>query len=105
MRTFLFAFASAALVACAASPTDQHQGGTGGGGGKGDDATETGGCPVTESDADKIIAAIEGGGSCYTAAGIAESCAWGSSIDVQFVSAATDVCSTGFATMPAAAKA
>ncbi len=60
-------------------------------------------CPV-EYEADAILAAIEGGGSCYVASGIAESCAFGSSLDVQFVSAATEICQRGFDAMTAADK-
>ena len=99
MRHFLFAFASTALVACAASPADEQGGGGAGGGGKADDSESS--CPVDGFDADKILEAIEGGANCYTAAGIAESCAFGSSLDVQFVASATDVCSAGFSAMPA----
>jgi hypothetical protein len=55
-------------------------------------------CPV-EYEADKILEAIDGGGSCYVAAGIAESCAFGSSLDVQLVASATAVCERGFGEM------
>jgi len=103
MRTLLFAALSSALVACAASPADPNPQG-GGVGGKGDDATESS-CPEGLDDADKILAAIEGGGNCYVASGIAESCAYGSSLDVQFVAAATDVCGSGFDVMPADVRA
>jgi hypothetical protein len=101
MRAFLFAFASTALLACAASPADDQGGPGGGGGGKADDGESS--CPV-DGDADKILEAIEGGGNCYTAAGIAESCAYGSSLDVQFVAAATEVCSAGFGAMDAGTR-
>jgi len=77
-------------------PTDS----VGAGKGKVDGDTS---CPV-DLDADKISAAIEGAGSCYTAAGIAESCAFGSSLDVQFVSSASTICERGFGSMTAADK-
>lgn len=102
MHTFLFALASTTLLACAASSPADETGTGGGGGGKADDTTSS--CPVA-GNADKILAAIEGGGNCRTASGIAEACAYGSSLDVQFVAAATDVCSTGFDAMPTAMRA
>jgi len=101
MRPLLFVMTSLFAAACATTPADEA-GGTGGPGGKADDTTSS--CPV-DGGADAIIAAIEGGGSCYTAAGIAEACAFGSSIDVQFVSAATEVCARGFGAMSAEARA
>src|SRR5690606_34527187 len=98
MRPTLFAISSLLLVACATtSPADERE--TSGPGGKADDGhtQEIARCPIErEAGAEEILAAIEGGGSCYVAAGIAEACAWGSSIDVQFVAAATEVCSSGF---------
>ena len=61
-------------------------------------------CPIADYDADRISAAIEGAGSCYTAAGIAESCAFGSSLDVSFVASATAICERGFGAMTATHK-
>jgi hypothetical protein len=98
LRIITIALTSAVFAACATSPADE--GGSGGGGGKADGESS---CPV-EGDAEKVLDAIERGGNCYTAVKIAESCAWGSSIDVQFVSAATDVCARGFSAMSADAK-
>jgi len=80
-----------------AGSDDPTSGSGGRGGGKADDVTSD--CPV-DLDPDKILEAIEGGGNCYTASGIAESCAFGSSLDVQFVAAATDVCAAGFDALP-----
>lgn len=103
LRPILLALSSLAFAACAASPADELGGSGGGGGGKAD-ADEVSACPV-DGDADQILAAISNGGSCYTAAGIAEACAWGASIDVQFVSAAAEVCERGFGAMPASDQA
>jgi hypothetical protein len=62
-------------------------------------------CPLADGDAESISGAIEGAGSCYTATGIAEACAYGSSLDVQFVASATAICDRGFGAMTAAHKA
>jgi hypothetical protein len=94
---------TASLAACTSSPSDGPAPSSGGGGGKGDDPTASS-CPV-DADPSTIIDAIAGGGSCYVAAGIAEACAFGSTIDTQFVAAATQVCSRGFSAMTGAARA
>jgi hypothetical protein len=88
--------ASLLALAAACTGTGRPVDSVGNGHGKADGDSS---CPVTDYDADKIIAAIEGGGSCYVAAGIAESCAYGSSLDVQFVAAATELCQRGFDAM------
>ncbi len=92
--------ASVLALAAACTGTGRSTDTVGNGHGKADGDSS---CPV-EYDADKILAAIEGGGSCYVAAGIAESCAYGSSLDVQFVSAATEICQRGFDAMTATDK-
>lgn len=55
------------------------------------------GCEVNGKDVlnDPVVfsKAIEKSETCYEAAALAESCAWGSSLDVQTVSLAYDVCS------------
>ncbi len=102
MRTTLLALTSMFIAACATTPADDDVTAGGGGGGKADDATTS--CPVSGG-VDKIVAAIEKGGNCATAAGIAEACAYGSSADLELVDAATTVCSRGFGAMPAAVKA
>lgn len=99
MRSFHLA-SLIALAACTSNgrPLDS----TGAGRGKVDGASS---CPIADYDADKISEAIDGAGSCYTAAGIAEACAFGSSLDVSFVASATAICERGFAAMTAAHKA
>jgi len=89
-------------LAAACTGTGRSSDTVGNGHGKADGDSS---CPVADYDADKIMAAIEGGGSCYVASGIAESCAFGSGLDVQFVSAATDICQSGFGSMTTADKA
>ena len=44
------------------------------------------------SEAEVIISQISSSKSCYEASQIAQECAWGSSIDVQFVGAASEIC-------------
>jgi hypothetical protein len=88
-----------ALAAAACDGTGRPISTTGNGHGKADGDSS---CPIADYDADKISAAIDGAGSCYTAAGIAESCAFGSSLDVSFVSSATAICQRGFGSMTAA---
>jgi hypothetical protein len=54
-------------------------------------------CPAAiESDPEAIEKAITEAQYCYKATEIAESCAYGSSIDAAFVGAATEVCEHGF---------
>lgn len=100
MRHLTLASVLALAAACTGSgrPADT----AGNGHGKADGESS---CPIADYDADKIMAAIEGGGSCYVAAGIAESCAFGSSLDVQFVAAASTLCERGFDAMTAGDKA
>ena len=47
-------------------------------------------------DAEKIINRIEASATCAEAAGVAESCGWGSSIDVHFAGSAIAVCEKDF---------
>lgn len=97
MRTTLVA-SLLAVAACTTAATDEPSKGPAGG--KADDGAASS-CPV-EGGADEILAAIEGAGSCFSAAGIAEACAFGSNIDRSFVDAATTVCSSGFGEMSSA---
>ena len=53
-------------------------------------------CPVDDSNSDNIRRAIGSSESCHEAATIAESCAYGSSIDVVFAGDAVDVCERDF---------
>ena len=54
-------------------------------------------CPVKDTmDGEKIISTIAAAKSCYEASTVAESCAWGSSMDVQFVGAALKTCEKDF---------
>jgi hypothetical protein len=100
MRELAFASLIALTAACTTSASPDGPAGTRGG--KADGETS---CPVDASDADAILDAIDNAGSCYVASGIAETCAWGSSLDVQFVSSATALCERGFDAMTTAAKA
>ncbi len=62
-------------------------------------------CPVQGFDADKIQTAIESANSCYSASDIAQSCAFGSAIDVQFAGAAVTICEKEIKSITSAEKA
>jgi hypothetical protein len=97
----LLGLGSLMFSACVATAPDDGAPGSRPGGGKADDGW--GSCPV--SGADEIIDAIAQAGNCYTAAELAEACAFGAGIDVQFVGEATAVCDRGFSAMTAVDKA
>jgi hypothetical protein len=99
MRNLALGTLLALLAAC--DGTGRPIGTTGNGQGKVDGESS---CPIADYDADKISAAIDGAGSCFVAAGIAESCAYGSSLDVSFVASATAICESGFGSMIEADK-
>ncbi len=100
-KLLAFTLTSVVTAACATSPPVDGGGG-GGGGGKTDDPVDR--CPVDGDTAD-IREAIEQAGYCSNAVNIAKACAFGSSIDAQFVGAAIGVCSQSFDDMPASVDA
>lgn len=53
-------------------------------------------CPIIDFDATSIQIAIDNASTCYEAADIAKECAFGSSIDVQFVGSALKTCEKDF---------
>ncbi|MFH1130241.1 MAG: hypothetical protein V1754_02835, partial [Pseudomonadota bacterium] len=51
--------------------------------------------PGNVRDSEAILSAIANAANCSSAAGIAEACAWGSSIDVSFAGEAEEICQKG----------
>jgi hypothetical protein len=95
-RLILGIFATLGVVACGNSPADPGNGQVHNG--KTDVAGETV-CPVPNNDPEEILAAIDNADSCFTASGLAQVCAWGSSVDVGFARSAMNICESGFASM------
>jgi hypothetical protein len=98
LRQIVIPLVSIAFGACGAGDS-----GSGGSRGKNDEVVNP--CPVTDFNAEKIEQAIEQSTSCFDATNIAERCAFGSTMDIQFVGRASEVCGKSFDQMTAEDKA
>lgn len=54
-------------------------------------------CPVPGGDAEKIVAAINGASSCWSAVSLTRSCSFGTGVDIGLTSAAITLCEKDFA--------